>query len=53
MTPLQYSRKDIDIYALLCDIRHTKLTIKLSLESRPICVMVQYDSTTDPDIMLA
>ena len=23
-TPLQYYGKDIDLYALLCDIRHTK-----------------------------
>ena len=24
VTPLQYYGKDIDLYALLCDIRHTK-----------------------------
>ena len=29
ITPLQYYGKDIDLYALLCDIRHTKFNNKI------------------------
>jgi len=49
LTPLQYYDKDINLYALLCDIRLPNSIIELSQQSRPFCAIIQWGSIADLD----